>query len=404
MSLKKFCRVLSSVLVLSWAGLILTGMSPPPQNREDSQSIDIEVFVRKGCPHCEAAKGFLEKLGKLQPALHIVVRDVGVDDRALSRLLALSSEEGIKTPGVPSFFVRGELIVGYSTEETTGTYIRKLLEGPPPEDAASSQTKACMPESLELCSKQPAKTKQDRQKGVFVPGLGYRSLTDLGLPLFTLLLGLIDGFNPCAMWVLLFLLSLLATLRDRKKMFLLAGSFVAASGIVYFAFMAAWLNVFLLIGFSRLTQIVLGGMALVVGGVNLKDVWAFGRGPSLHIADSVKPGLYERLRKIIQAENLKGAIVGIITLAVVVACTAGFPALYAEILTLHQLNSWGYYAYLGLYNLAYIADDALITCLAVITLSHRKLQEREGRWLKGVGGVIMLGLGIVLIGNPSWLL
>lgn len=181
------------------------------------------------------------------------------------------------------------------------------------------------------------------------------------------------------------------------------------SGAVYFAFMAAWLNVFLWIGFSRLTQIFLGGMALVMGGVNIKDVWAFGRGPSLQIANSAKPGLYERLRRIIQAENMKSAMVAIVTLAVVVnlielACTAGFPALYTEILTLHQLDPWGYYAYLGLYNLAYIADDALITAMAVISLSHRKLQEREGRWLKGIGGVIMVGLGIVLIAKPQWLI
>jgi hypothetical protein len=111
------------------------------------------------------------------------------------------------------------------------------------------------------------------------------------LPLFTLALGLLDGFNPCAMWVLLFLLSLLVRLRDRKRMALIAGTFVLVSGAVYYAFMAAWLNVFLAVGLSKVVRVLLGTTAVLIGLINVKDFVAWGRGPSLSIPDAAKPGL-----------------------------------------------------------------------------------------------------------------
>ena len=243
---------------------------------------------------------------------------------------------------------------------------------------------------------------------IHFPFLGPQTFSDLGLPLFTLLLGLLDGFNPCAMWVLLFLLSLLATLRDRTKMAWLAGTFVIMSGVVYFGFMAAWLNLFFMIGYTRVTQLVLGGLAGAVGLVNIKDFFAFGRGVTVSIPESVKPGLYETMRHILQANSFAVALMGMVGLAFMVnifelACTAGFPALYTQILSQQALDWWTYYGYLGLYNLAYIADDAVMVSVAVVTFSHRKLQKREGRWLKLISGSVMLGLSGFLIAAPELL-
>jgi hypothetical protein len=173
--------------------------------------------------------------------------------------------------------------------------------------------------------------------------------------------------------------------------------------------MAAWLNMFLLIGLSRAVQIILGGVALVVGTVNIKDFFALHRGISLSIPESAKPGLYARVRGILQTENLAGAMAGVVILAGLVniielLCTAGFPALYTQILTLQQLPMWEYYGYLGLYNLAYIFDDSLMVTIAVVTLSRRKLQESAGRWLKLTSGLVMAGLGAALLLQPKWLI
>jgi hypothetical protein len=149
-------------------------------------------------------------------------------------------------------------------------------------------------------------------------------------------------------------------------------------------------------------------MAAVIGSLNLKDFVAFGRGGSVGIPEAAKPGIYSRIRRILRAENLVGALMGVGVLAVLVntvelLCTAGLPAIYTRVLTMYSLPKSVYYAYLGLYNLAYVADDSLMLTVAVVTLSREKLQERGARWLKLVSGVVMLGLGIVLLLRPELL-
>ena len=173
--------------------------------------------------------------------------------------------------------------------------------------------------------------------------------------------------------------------------------------------MAAWLNMFLLIGLSRITELILGSIAGLVGVLNIKDFWAFRRGISLGIPEAAKPGLYARMRRILQAENILAALLGTVMLAVLVqavelVCTAGLPALYTRILTMQQLERWVYYGYLALYNVAYMLDDVLVLTLGVITMSHYKLQEREGRWLKLISGIVMVGLSTVMIVKPDWLM
>lgn len=347
---------------------------------------DIEVFVRAGCPHCEAAKTFLDELRHEKPSLQIAIYDIAENRSARERLAILAAKHGMGSSGVPTFLIRGELIVGFLSADTTGARIRGLLD-----------------------RHAPATTSDPKIESISTTWFGELRVGELGLPLFTIAIGLLDGFNPCAMWVLLFLLSLLVNLHDRKKMALIAGTFVLVSGLIYYAFMAAWLNMFLLIGLSRAVQFGLGGIALFVGAVNVKDFFVLRRGISLGIPESAKPGLYARIRRILQADNLAGALTGIVILAGLVnlielLCTAGFPALYTQILTVQQLPIWEYYSYLGLYNLAYILDDSLVVAIAVITLSRRKVQERAGRWLKLISGLVMAGLGAILLLQPKWIM
>ncbi|MCA9263851.1 MAG: hypothetical protein KDA60_08365 [Planctomycetales bacterium] len=243
---------------------------------------------------------------------------------------------------------------------------------------------------------------------VEVPVFGSLHVQKLGMPAFTFLIGLVDGFNPCAMWVLVFLLSVLVNIKERKKILVIAGTFVVVSGLAYFAFMAAWFNVFQLIGLLRPVQIGLGTLALVVGIVNVKDFFAFHQGVTFSIPDSAKPGIYRRVREIVTAKHLFAALAGAVVLAVVVnvvelLCTAGLPALYTQILAMQQLPLWAEYAYLALYIVAYMLDDSLLVGAVVLTLSHRKLQETEGRWLKLLSGSVILLLGSVMILRPEWL-
>ncbi len=393
--------------VLSWGIAAVASAAVPAQassTNTSAQPADIEAFVRVGCPHCAKAKEFLTRLREQQPGLRIVVHDVIQESAAMERLQQIAGSRHSATVRVPAFVVRGQLIVGFSEEASTGQLILdSLANAQPKKQAASDAAASCEAESKLSCAAPAAEPKAET---FAINLLGFNvSLDRVGLPLFTIALGLLDGFNPCSMWVLILMISLLAPLNNRPRMFAIAGAFVAVEGIAYFVFMAAWLNLFLLIGLSRASEIVIAAIALLAGTVNLKDFWNFGWGVSLSIPAAAKPGIYARMRRILQAENLAAAILGAVVLAVLVQivefmCTSGFPALFTRILTLRQLDNLSYYGYLLLYDLAYMLDDMIVLAIGVVTLSQRRLQEKEGRWLKLLSGLVMLGLGLYLLLFP----
>jgi glutaredoxin len=343
----------------------------------------LQVFERDGCPHCEAAKHYLKTVAAERPDLQIQYRAVDRDPLAQLDMVRYAEQAGIWPPGVPLFVYEGRVLLGFDTPSRSGPALAALIGEAPPVAGASD--------------------------GIDTGLFGALRVSELGLPLFTLAIGLIDGFNPCAMYVLLFLLSMLVHLQDRLRMALIAGTFVVVSGAVYYAFMAAWLNIFLAVGLSAAIRVTLAVMALLIGLFNVKDYVIGLRGFSFSIPESAKPGLHARVRRIIQARSLPLALAGVTVLAVLVnivelLCTAGLPAMYTAILTQQELSSTGYYAYLGLYILGYMADDALMVTLAVVALSSRKLTERAGRGLKLVSGLVMLVLGLTMLFRPEWLI
>lgn len=366
------------------------------------QVIDLEVFVREGCSHCADAKKFLAVLQKEQPELQIIFHDIQKDPAELERLKTLAEAQSLGAVRVPAFYLNGHLLFGYSDEASTGKLLRAELAKQPLGNAKSDNASGSC-EAEEALSCIPNTTAVPVTEDFDVTLLGTKiSLAQVGLPLFTIAMGLLDGFNPCSMWVLILMISLLAPMRDRKRMLAVAGAFVTVEGIAYFVFMAAWLNLFLLIGLSRASEIAIATIAIGAGAINLKDFWAYGWGVSLSIPKSAKPGIYAKIRGILQAENIFGAVLGAITLAVLVQiveflCTSGFPALYTRILTLRQTEGMGYYGYLLLYNLAYMLDDFIVLGIGIVTLSQRRLQEKEGRVLKLISGLVMVGLGMYLL-------
>jgi hypothetical protein len=294
--------------------------------------------------------------------------------------------------------VNGQLIVGFSLEANTDKLIRSAVAGTEATQRAAPLP-ACEAEEDLACQRASTAPTETFEVTLFGRTL---TLEDVGLPAFTLAMGLLDGLNPCSMWVLLLMISLLAPLNDRRRMFAIAGTFVLIQGIAYFLFMTAWLNLFLFIGLSRASQLAIAAIAIAVGLINLKDFFAFGRGVSLSIPEKAKPGIYNRMRAILHAESLPAAIVGAIILAWLVQiveflCTSGFPALFTRILTLREMDAVSYYGYLLLYISAYMLDDLVILTIGVVLLSRHRLQEREGRWLKLISGLVMVGLGIYLI-------
>jgi hypothetical protein len=243
---------------------------------------------------------------------------------------------------------------------------------------------------------------------VHLPFIGTVDAAALSLPLLTLVLAGMDAFNPCAFFVLLFLLSLLVHAKSRARMLIVGGTFVLFSGLVYFVFMAAWLNVFLIAGELRVITVIAGLVALTVATLNIKDYFWFKEGPSLSIPDAAKPGLFRRMRGVVTTGSLVPMLASTVLLAIVansyeLLCTAGFPMVYTRALTLAKLEPWQYYAWLAAYNVIYVLPLLAIVIVFTRTMGARKLSESEGRILKLVSGFMMLGFGLMLLLAPGLL-
>jgi glutaredoxin len=360
-------------------GLLVTLLPAQGLAQPRSEPGELQVFVREGCPHCAAAEAFLAELSQRRPGVRVRLRRLEADPTALEDLIVHSRQAGIQVPGVPTFVLDGEVLVGFAEGKHRGRELLALID-----------------------------RRQPLADAVSLGPFGGLSASTYGLPAFTLAMGLLDGFNPCAMWVLLFLLSLLVHWRDRRRMALVAGTFVLMSGLVYYAFMAAWLNIFLLLGFTSWLRLLLGSIALVLGLVNLSEVWRTGETFTLSIPSSAKPGLYARMRGVMQSRSLPAALLAVAALAVVVnavelLCTAGLPAVYTAVLSEQNLPALAHYGYLGLYILGYIADDALMVGVTVMALSSNRLSEQAGRRLKAISGLVMVALALVLLLRPGWL-
>lgn len=229
----------------------------------------------------------------------------------------------------------------------------------------------------------------------------------LSLPAFTVVIGLADGLNPCAFYVLVAMLGVLLHVRSRKRLLLFGGTFVMASGVVYFLFMSAWLGIFTLTGLGRGVTIGLGAILLVMGLINLKEVFWFKKGVSLMIPEGAKPGLFRRMRAVAGAASLPVALAGVATLAFLVnlvelGFTLGLPAVYTRVLSLRRdLSGAARHAYLALYNVAYVIPLAAIVLVYAATLHRLTLTERRAKVLKGISGALLVTFGVLFIVAPD---
>jgi hypothetical protein len=381
---------------------LLLAMPALPAGAAEPPALTIHYFRVDGCPHCEDAGAFLARLAAEEPRLAVRGYEISHDEanRALFHDTLRALGVGEAEAGVPFILVGDWATLGYYNDATTGAEIRRqvarCLAAECPDALAAiraGRTPAAPP---------PREADTNR---LSLPLIG--EIDAASLPLLTLTLAGLDAFNPCAFFVLLFLLSMMAHQKSRTRMLLVGGIFVLFSGLMYFAFMAAWLNLFQLLGQLAWVTLAAGLLAVFVGAMNVKDFLRFGRSPSLSIPESRKPDIFRRARAILAADNLPAMIMATVFLAVAanfyeLLCTAGFPMVYTRILTLGEPSQAVRYLYLALYNLIYVLPLAAIVVVFARTLGARKLGEREGRLLKLLSGTMMLELGALLLFAPEW--
>ena len=375
-------------------------------------TVRLYYFFSPTCPHCQAAKPFLDEMAARKPWLEIKRYPVK-DNRDNARFYFDTAKSlGVEALSIPGFVFCRQVMIGFDTAATTGADLERALDAchadrlaNPGADQAPTATPAA---SAAAAGGQTTIDSPSPGSVVHLPFIGTVNAEALSLPLLTLVLAGMDAFNPCAFFVLLFLLSLLVHAKSRTRMLIVGGTFVMFSGIVYFVFMAAWLNVFLIAGELRVITIIAGLVALTVAALNIKDYFWFKEGPSLSIPDAAKPGLFKRMREVVTTGNMGPMLASTVLLAIVansyeLLCTAGFPMVYTRALTLASLESWQHYAWLAAYNVIYVLPLLAIVIVFTRTMGARKLSESEGRILKLVSGFMMLGFGLVLIFAPALL-
>jgi hypothetical protein len=242
-----------------------------------------------------------------------------------------------------------------------------------------------------------------------VPILGEIDTQNLSLPLLSVVIGILDGFNPCAMWTLIFLISLLLGMKDKKRMWILGGTFIAASAFVYFLFLSAWLNFFLILGFVFWIRVAIGLVALGAGIYSLRDFY-INRSGACKVTDTEnRKKTLNKLKNITHKRKFIAAFFGIIILAFAVnlielVCSAGLPAVYTQVLSLNDLPALKYYLYILIYIFFFMVDDLFVFIIAMVTLHAVGIQTKYARFSRLIGGAIMVIIGILLLFKPELLM
>lgn len=367
----------------------------PDATAAAERSVRLYVFWSTHCPHCTAAMPFVEDLSLHYPWLKLEAYEIYEHAENRPRFASMAELLDSDASSVPTFMWCGQQSVGFSAPATSGRALENALRG-----CYAQVYGAAPPEPLFVAAADNAPLQTtDLLPGGLDP-------EQLSLPLLTVVMAALDAFNPCAFFILLMLLSLLVHVRNRKLMLLVGGVFVFFSGLIYFLFMAAWLNTFRWIGEIKAVTVVAGLLSAAIGLINIKDFFWFKRGVTLSMSEASRQSLLARMRGLLRGDNLSTLLAGTVVLAIAansyeLLCTVGFPMVYTRILTLHALPETQYYLYLALYNLIYVMPLLLIVVIFVITLGARKLTESEGRSLKLMSGLMMLGLGLLLLIAPQ---
>ncbi len=403
--LKKTAKLFLFLLIAGLTFSTTSALAQEKMSPDSDREVNLYFFWANGCPHCSDEKPFLKKLEQKYSSLTVHSFEVTSSKENVDLLKKVGKELNANVSGVPFTVVGDHYFAGWYDKQTTGAAIEEAIQ--------CALQNGCYDTVGNIISPTTSDSRyQDLKKipeKINLPFLGETEIENLSLPALTILLGALDGFNPCAMWVLLFLISLLLKIEDKKRRWTLGFAFIVSSAFIYFLFMSAWLNLFLFLGFVLWVRIIIGLVALAAGGYNLKEYFTDKAGKCKVIDDEKKRKIFEKLKNITQEKRFWLALVGIILLAFAVnlvelICSAGLPAVYTQILALSSLEKWQYYAYLSLYIFIFMLDDLIVFFIAMKTLEITGATTKYTRASHLVGGIIMLIMGILLLFRPEWLM
>jgi len=383
-----------------------TAVSPNSGAAAPTKTVKVYLFWAQGCPHCLREKEFLENLSRRDEGIMVVALEVTGSQENLALLKKVGAALQAEVSGVPVTVVGNRYLIGWHDGATSGQALQKAIREAREQDlpdVVAILTPTPSPAPGPLVAGKPLPEK------LHLPFFGDLDLKYVSLGLLTVIIALLDGFNPCAMWALVFLINLLLGMEDRKKMWLLGGSFIVVSGLVYFLFMTAWLNLLVFVGFIPWVRGAIGLVALTAGGYNLRE-YLTNRAAVCKLTGSARrQRRLDRIKEFVHSRKFWLALGGIVLLSFAVnlvelICSAGFPVVYIQILSLTPLPFWQYYLYLIGYIFFFMLDDLVIFVAAMVTLQLLGLGTRYKNLCSLLGGVLMVIIGLLLIFKPEVLM
>jgi len=371
----------------------------------DGDSVVIHLFYSEECPHCHREREWLKTFSAKYPNAKIKY----YEREDYSELVSVVRNSlSVHNSYVPLTVIGSDYFIGYNED------IQKQIEEA--FKAYSEHENYCDIVSL-LEEGQSTKGCKTKNNGIYnlssyrvLPIIGEVNTREVSLPLVAIVIGFVDGFNPCAMWVLIFLITMMLDMKNRKKMWILGLTFLISSAFIYLLFMVSWLGIS---GALLSTWFRYGiGIIAIAGSIyNLRKFW-LSRKKAIGCevtSKEKKTKIIARIEKVVKEKNYFLAIIGMIVLAfsvnvVELACSAGLPLLFTQILTLNQLSGMENIIYMGIYIFFFLLDDIIIFIIAMTTLKVTGISNKYTKYSSLIGGIIMLLIGILLIVKPGWIM
>ena len=404
----------------------------PVSAKADEKVINIHLFYGNGCPHCAAEEEFLSDYLKDRTDVKLYKYEIWYDSHNQELLSKVQKEMGTTNKnGVPFTVIGKKTIVGYAdgvTDEQIKDAINYYLNNDYRDYAGEITGKVKKTEVKEDITKDESKTEDKKEnkiekaddtkdsdqtdENVTVPVLGKINAKKVSLPILAVVLGFVDGFNPCAMWILIFLITMLFNMKDRKKMWILGLTFILTSGIVYLMFMLAWLNLATFISKIAFIRLLIAVIALVVGLINVyKYIDSLKKkDEGCDVVDKKdRKKIMEKIISITHEKKFIIALLGIMVLAASVniielMCSIGIPLLFTQILAMNNLSTFSYMIYMFIYIFFFLIDDIVIFVISMVTLKVTGLSTKYTKYSHLIGGIIMLIIGLLLIIKPELLM
>lgn len=347
--------------------------------------VNIYFFHKTSCPHCKKEGKLLDSLEQKYENINIYRFEVSGDSQNAKYLDEVKKLFDETSGGVPYTVIGTETFLGYNS------YVGEKLE-------------KTIQNYLDI------KKETEQEKATFnLPIVGKTDAKEVSIPFVAILLGVIDGFNPCAMWVLLFLINMFIDMKDKKKMFILGYAFLFTSALVYFLSMLG-ISVVLNVTAVKQIQILIALVALVAGVLNIRTYIKTRNDTGCHVVDDKKrKKMVKRVIKITKQESMLLALIGVIALAasvnlVELACSLGFPAIFSEILALNNVTGPLRVLYLIIYVFFYMIDDLIVFTIAVSTFTIAAKSTKYTKYVNLIAGIIMILIGTLLIFKPEWVM